>query len=171
MVFTLSALWWRRIRGLWKLPDGRDWLRGKPGLVPMGEAMLSKSLIQSYGFSNNHVWMWELDYKKSRVPKNWCFWTAMLEKTLESPLDFKEIKPVNPKGNKPWIFIGQTDPTLKLQYFASGGQSIGASASVNIQDWFPLGSTGLISLLSKGLSRVFWGREQWTSGEVSISEL
>ena len=53
--------------------------------------------------------MWELDYKESWVPKNWCFWTVMLEKTLESPLDCKEIKPVHPKGNQSWIFIGRTD--------------------------------------------------------------
>ena len=53
--------------------------------------------------------MWELDYKESWAPKNWCFWTVVLEKTLESPLDCKEIKPVNPKGNWPWIFIGRTD--------------------------------------------------------------
>ena len=53
--------------------------------------------------------MWELDYKESRVPKNWCFWTVVLEKTLESPLDCKEIKLVHPKGNQSWIFIGRTD--------------------------------------------------------------
>ena len=64
---------------------------------------------QSYGFSSRHVWMWELDYKESWVPKNWCFWTMGLEKTLESPLDYKEIQPVNPKGNQSWIFIGKTD--------------------------------------------------------------
>ena len=64
---------------------------------------------QSYHFSSSHVWMWELDYKESWVPKNWCFWTMVLEKTLESPLDCKEIKPVNPKGNQSWIFIGRTD--------------------------------------------------------------
>ena len=64
---------------------------------------------QSYGFSTSHVWMWELDYKESWAPKNWCFWTVVLEKTLESPLDSKEIQPVNPKGNQPWIFIGRTD--------------------------------------------------------------
>ena len=64
---------------------------------------------QSYGFSSSHVWMWELDHKESWVPKNWCFWSVMLEKTLESPLDCKEIKPVNPKGNQSWIFIGRTD--------------------------------------------------------------
>ena len=61
------------------------------------------------GFSSSHVWMWELDYKESWVLKNWCFWTVVLEKTLESPLDYKEIQPINPKGNQSWIFIGRTD--------------------------------------------------------------
>ena len=64
---------------------------------------------QSYGFSSSHVWMWELDRKESWAPENWCFWTVVLEKTLESPLDYKEIKPVHPKGNQSWIFIGRTD--------------------------------------------------------------
>ena len=63
---------------------------------------------QSYGFSSSYVWMWELDYKESWVLKNWCFWTEVLEKTLEGPLDCKEIKPVHPEGNKSWIFIGRT---------------------------------------------------------------
>ena len=67
------------------------------------------SYSQSYGFSSSHVWMWNLNHKEGWVLKNWCFWTMMLEKTLESPLDSKEIKPVNPKGDKPWIFIGRTD--------------------------------------------------------------
>ena len=60
---------------------------------------------QGYGFSSSHVWMWELDYKESWVPKNWCFWSVVLQKTLESPLDCKEIQPVHPKGNQSWIFI------------------------------------------------------------------
>ena len=64
---------------------------------------------QSYGFSSSHVWMWELDYKESLAPKNWCFGTVVLEKTLERPLDCKEIQPVHPKGNQSWIFIGRTD--------------------------------------------------------------
>ena len=64
---------------------------------------------QSYGFSSSHVWMWELDYKESWVPKNWWFWTVVLEKTLESPLDSKEIQPVHPKAHQSWIFIGRTD--------------------------------------------------------------
>ena len=63
----------------------------------------------SYGFSSSHVWMWELDHKESWELKNWCFWNVVWEKTLESPLGCKEIKPVNPKGNQPWIFIRRTD--------------------------------------------------------------
>ena len=72
---------------------------------------------QSYGFLRSHVWMWELDHKESWALKNWCFWTVVLEKTLESPLDCKEIQTVHPKGNQTWIFIGRTDLKLKLQYF------------------------------------------------------
>ena len=212
---------------------------------------------QNYGFSSSHIWMWELDYKESWALKNWCFWTVVLEKTLESPLDCKEIQPVHPKGNQSWILIGRPDveaqalvlwppdakswlikkdpdagkdwrqkekgttedemigwhhqpnglqhtrlpcpsptpracsnscpssqwchPTISSsaipfssclqsfpasgsfqmsQFFTSSGQSIRASPSasflpMNIQDWFPLGLTGWISLLSKRLSRVF----------------
>ena len=68
---------------------------------------------QSYGFSSSHVWMWELDYKESWAPKNWSFWTVVLEKTPESPLDCKELKAVNPKGNQSWIFTGKTDAEVE----------------------------------------------------------
>ena len=68
-----------------------------------------RSIYQSYGFPSSHVWMWELDHKERWVPKNWCFWTVVLEKTLESPLDCKEIQLANHKGNQPWILIGKTD--------------------------------------------------------------
>ena len=64
---------------------------------------------QGYGFYSSHVWMWELYYKESWAPKNWCFWTVVLEQTLESPLDCKEIQPVHPKGDQSWVFIGRTD--------------------------------------------------------------
>ena len=64
---------------------------------------------QSYGFSSSHVWLWELDYKESWAWKNWCFWTVVLEKTLESPLDSSKIQPVHPKENQSWIFTGRTD--------------------------------------------------------------
>ena len=71
-----------------------------------------------YGFSSSHVWMWELDHTETWLPKNWCFWTVVLEKTLETPLDCKEIKPVNPKGNQsPEYSLKAMMLKLKLQYF------------------------------------------------------
>ena len=72
---------------------------------------------QGYGFSSSHIWIWELDYKESWAPKNWCLCTVVLEKILESSLDCKEIQPVYPKGNQSWIFIGGLMLKLKLQYF------------------------------------------------------
>ena len=68
---------------------------------------------QTYGFSINHIWMWELDSKERWVPKKWCFWTVLLKKTL-SPLDFKAIQPVYPKGNQPWIFIERADAEAEI---------------------------------------------------------
>jgi len=68
---------------------------------------------QNYGFPSSCVWIWELDHKESWMLKNWCFWTVVLEKTLKSPLDCQEMKPVNPKGNQCWIFIGRTDAEAK----------------------------------------------------------
>ena len=83
---------------------------------------------QSYGFSSSHGWVWEMDYKESWALKNWCFWTVVLEKTLESPLDCKEIQPVHPKGNQSWILMGRTDAEAKtsilwppdLKYWLTG---------------------------------------------------
>ena len=66
-----------------------------------------------YGFPSSHVWMWELDCKESWAPKNWCFWTVVLEKTLENPLDCKEIQAVHPKRNQSWVFTGRTDVEAK----------------------------------------------------------
>ena len=72
---------------------------------------------QGYGFSCGHVWMWELDYKESSALKNWCFWTVVLEKALESPLDCKEIQPVHPKGDQSWVFNGGTDVEAETPIF------------------------------------------------------
>ena len=72
---------------------------------------------QGNGFSSSHVWMRELDRKESWAPKKWCFWTVVLEKTLESPLDCKEIQLVHPEGNLSWTFIGKTDAEGEIQYF------------------------------------------------------
>ena len=89
-------------------------LLGRNVMTNVDSILKSRDIInkvlssQVYGFSNSHVWMWNLDYKESWAP-NWCFWSVVLEKTLESPLDCKKIQPVHPKGNQPWLFIGRTD--------------------------------------------------------------
>ena len=72
---------------------------------------------QGYGFSSGHVWMWELDSEENWALKNWCFWSVVLEKTLESPLDCKEIQPVHPNGDKSWVFIGRTDAEAETPIF------------------------------------------------------
>ena len=74
-------------------------------------------VVKAMVFSSSHVWMWELDYKESRVPQNWCFWSVVLEKTLESPLDWKEIQLVHLKGNQSWVFIGRTDAEAETPIF------------------------------------------------------
>ena len=94
----------------------RHLLLGRTAMTKLDSILKSRDITfankgpssQSYGFSSNPAWMWELDHKESWVPKNRCFWTVVLDKPLESPLDCK-IKPVNPKGNQPWTFIGRTD--------------------------------------------------------------
>ena len=94
----------------------RRLLLGRKGLTNLDNLLKSRDITadkspyrQSYGFSSSHVWMWELDYKESWVSKNWCVWTMVLGKTLESPLNFKDIKPINPKWNQYWIFVGRTN--------------------------------------------------------------
>ena len=85
--------------------------------MPLTLKEIIQILIFNYGFSSGHVWMWELDYEEGWVPKNWCFWTVVLEKTLESPLDCKEIQPVHPKGDQSWCSLEGLMLKLKLQYF------------------------------------------------------
>ena len=91
-------------------------LLGRKAMTDLDSVLRSRDITlpaglnsQCYHFSSSHVWMWELDHKEGWALKNWCFWTVVLEKTLESPLDCKEIKPVNSKGNQYWIFIGGTN--------------------------------------------------------------
>ena len=88
--------------------SGSWWWAGKPGFL---QSMGSKRVRHNWAteLTDLHVWIWELNHKEGWALKNWCFWTMVLEKTLENPLGCKEIKPVNPKGNQPWIFIGRTD--------------------------------------------------------------
>ena len=94
-----------------RLLHGRKVMSNLDSILQSRDVTLSTKVgsSQGYGFSSGYVWMWELDYKESWVLKNWCFWTAVLEKTLESPLDFKEIQPVHPKGDESWVFTGRTD--------------------------------------------------------------
>ena len=93
----------------------RHLLLGRKAMTNLDSILKSRDIAdkgpssQSYGFSSSHVWMWELDHKEGCAPTDGCLWTAVLEKTLESPLDFKEIQPVHPKGNQSWIFIGRTN--------------------------------------------------------------
>ena len=86
------------------------------GIILLTKVHFVNKVQQNYGFSGSHVWIWELDHKEGWVPKNWYFQPVVLEKTLESPLDSKDIKPVNPKGNQLWIFPGGLMLKLKLQY-------------------------------------------------------
>ena len=96
---------------LWQLLLGRKAMTNLDSTLKSRDITLPKKSpsSQSYGFSSSHIWVWELDYKGNLELKNWCFWTVVLEKTLESPLDCKEIQPVHPKEDQSWIFIGRTD--------------------------------------------------------------
>ena len=100
---------------------GRCLLLGGKAIINLDSILKSRDIIcqqspsfQSYSFYSSHIWMWNLDYKESWAPKNWCFWTVVLEKTLENPLDCKEIQPVYPEGNQSWILIGRNDAEAKM---------------------------------------------------------
>ena len=127
--------------------------------------LIKHTCIQSYSFSSSHVWMWELDHKESWAPKNWCFWTVVLEKTLESPLNCKEIQSVNPEGNHSWKFIGRTNAEkLKLQYFG-----------YLIQRTDSLEKTQMLGKIKGGRIRG-WQRMRWLDGftdstDISLSKL
>ena len=118
---------------------------------------------QGYGFSSGHVWMWELDCEEGWVPKNWCFWTVVMEKTLESSLDCKEIQPVHSKGNQSWVFVGRMMLKLKLQYFGHLMWRVDS-----LEETLMLGRIG-------GRRRRGWQRMRWLDGitdsmDVSLSE-
>ena len=97
----------------------RHLLLGRKAMINLDSVLKIKDIAnkdpysQSYGLSSSHVWMWELDHKEGWVPKKWCLWTVVLEKTVENPLDCKELKLVNHKGNQPWIFIRRTDAEVR----------------------------------------------------------
>ena len=125
-----------------------------------------------YGFSSGHAWMWELDCKESWAPKNWCFWTAVLGKTLQSPLDCKEIQPVHPKGDQSWVFIGSADveaetPILWLP-------DVKETQMEKTQMWKdPLEKTQMLGTVERrrrrGRQRMRWlnGITDWTDASLS----
>ena len=118
---------------------------------------------KGYGFSSGHVWMLELDCEESWVPKNWCFWTVVLEKTLESPLDCKEIQPVHSEGDQPWMFFGRNDakaetPVLWLPHLKSWLIGKGSDAG---RDW---------GQKEKGTTEdEMAGWHHWLDGHVSVN--
>ena len=122
----------------------------------------SKGLYsQNYGFSSSHVWMWELDHKEDWALKNWCSWTVVLEKTLESPLDCKETKPVNPKGNQSWIFIGMLK--LKLQFFGHLMRRTDSLEKALIQRKFKAGGKGEDRRGNCWVASLTWWTWVWAS--------
>ena len=104
---------------------------------------------QGYGFSSSHIWMWDLEYKESWAPKKWCFWAVVLERTLESPLDCKEIQLVHPKGNQSWMFIGRTDAETENPIL-----------------WPPDGKSWLI--WKDPDAEKDWGQEKWTTEDEMV---
>ena len=110
---------------------------------------------QSYSFSSSHVWMWNMDHKESWVPKNWCFWTVMLEKTLENPLACKKIKPVNNKG----IFIGRTDAEAEALILRSP----------DMKNW--LIGKDPIAGKTEGRRRRRWQRMRWLDGIINSMDM
>ena len=126
---------------------------------------------QSFGFSSSHVWMWELNHTEGWVLKNWCFWIVVLKKTLESPLDCKEIKSVNPKGNQPWIFIGRTDAdaeakapilwppdvrSLLIRKDPDTGKDCGQEGKKEMVGWPTYSMNVTLSKLLKTVNRDVW---------------
>ena len=142
------------------LENPRDWGAWWAAVYGLAQSWTRQKWLSS---SSMHAWMWELDYKESWAPKNWCFWTVVFEKTLESPLDSKEIQPVHPKGGQSWLLIEGLILKLKLQYF---GHLIWRTDS--------LGKTlvlGIIEGRRRGRQRIIWLDGISDSMDMNLSKL
>ena len=131
---------------------------------------------QSYGFSSSHVWMWEWDYNESWAPKNLCFWTMVLEKTLESSLDCKEIRPVNPKGNLSLIFIRRTRAEADAPIPWLPNENNWFIGLIHWVQWFIDSLKRLMLVKIEGRRRRGWQRTRWLDGiidslDMSLSKL
>ena len=139
---------------------------------------------QGFGFSSSHAWMWELDYKESWALKNWCFWTVVLEKTLESPLYCKEIQRVHPKGDKSWVFIGRTDaeaetpilwpPDVKRWLIwkdPDAGKDWGQEEKGTTEDEMVDGITDSMGMSLGGLRELVMDREAWRAAIHGVTKV
>ena len=144
---------------------GRKAMTNLDSILKIRDSCANKGpFSQSYGFSSSHVWVWELDYKESWVPRNWCFWTVVLEKTLESALDCKEIQPVYPKGDQSWVFIGRTDAEAEAPIFWPP----------DAKNWL-IGKTLMLGKIEgrrrRGQQRMRWSDGIMDSMDMSLSKL
>ena len=158
--------WWLQPWNQKTLAPGRKAITNLDSILKSRDITLSTKvhLVKTMIFSSGHVWMWELDCEESWAPKNWCFWTAVLEKTLESPLDWKEIQPVHPKGDQSWVFIGRTDAKVETPIFWHLMRR-----ADSVEKTLMLGGIGV-------RRRRGWQRMRWLDGitdsmDVSLSEL